>query len=63
MLTLYNELFKKTGKTEPLIKGTQMANDGKKLISAPFTVAKIGPYLLHFSKNEYARECRAIFER
>lgn len=61
--TMYKELFKKTGKAEPSVKESQISEEGKKYRSMPITVAKIGPFFLHFKNHEYAVECKKIFER
>lgn len=47
--TMYDELFVKTGKANQT--------------SATFTMAHVGPYMLHFSDKESADQCREIFNR
>jgi len=49
--TMYVELFEKTGKTDPLLQNESS------------TMAHIGPFLLSFKNEQYADECRAIFNR
>ena len=49
--TMYVELFEKTGKTDPLLRNESS------------TMAHIGPFLLSFKNEQYADECRAIFNR
>lgn len=49
--TMYQELFEKTGKADHLLQ------------NASSTMAHIGPFLLPFKNEEYADECRAIFDR
>ena len=61
--TLYDELFRKTGKTESKSGSVTINEDGKRQISASITLAHIGPYLLAFGNEEYAEECRLIYER
>ena len=61
--TMYKELFEKTGKADASQHGMHVNESEKKELSASFTVAAIGPYLLNFSNKEYADECRGIYER
>ena len=61
--TMYNELFNQKGKTNSEQQGFSKSADGNKFVSASITIAKIGPYLLQFTNNEYADECRQIYER
>lgn len=61
--TLYDELFRKTGKTESISGPVTINEDGKHQITASIALAHIGPYLLAFGKKEYADECRLIYER
>lgn len=61
--TMYEELFAQKGKTAAEQLGTKRTADGRKQISASITITQIGPYLLQFTKNEYADECREIFDR
>lgn len=58
---MYNELFVSKGKTEAQQNGMSVSKDGKKQISASFSIAKIGPYMLHFKNQQYADECRRIY--
>lgn len=61
--TMYEELFKNTGKTTATQHGTQINSDGKRQVSASFTVSAIGPYLLEFSNQQFADECKSVYER
>ena len=61
--TMYEELFKKTGKTTVEQHGTSVKKDEKREVLASFTLAVIGPYMLEFSKRQYADECKKIYER
>lgn len=61
--TMYDELFKKKGKTIAKQLGATINEDGKKTISASISIAAIGPYLLQFANNDYADECNNIYER
>ena len=61
--TMYNELFVKTGKTD---EGRKKNNDVELEVKQPhsiITIARVGPYLLNFTKREYATECQEIFKR
>lgn len=61
--TMYLELFKKTGKTDSTQLGMSISEEGKRSLKASITIAHIGPYLLQFSNQEYADECRDLFQR
>lgn len=61
--TMYKELFEKTGKTAATQQGMRVDESGRNQLSASLTVAAIGPYMLHFSTQEYADQCRGIYER
>lgn len=61
--TMYEELFKKTGKTATVPHETVLRKDGKPQVSASFTIAAIGPYLLEFTNKRFAAECGAIYKR
>lgn len=61
--TMYLELFKKTGKTDSTQLGMSISKEGKRSLKASITIAHIGPYLLQFSNQEYADECRDLFQR
>lgn len=61
--TMYEELFRKKGKTNAEQHGSKRTADGRKQISASITIAPIGPYLLQFTRNEYADECQRIYAR
>lgn len=61
--TMYEELYKKKGKTGATQHGTSINNDGKQQVSASFTIANIGPFLLDFSNQKYADECKEIYDR
>lgn len=61
--TMYEELFLKTGKTAVEQHGASVNKNGKQDVSASFTLAVIGPYMLNFANRQYADECKKIYER
>ena len=61
--TMYETLFKQKGKTAPFQLGASIGSNGKQQVSASFTLAAIGPYLLEFSSQRLADDCKRIYER
>lgn len=54
---------KKTGKTQTTQGSSTIKPDGRHHLSASIVMSHIGPYLLMFSNNEYAQQCRNVYER
>lgn len=61
--TMYDELYVKAGKTGSTQHGNVVTDDGKHRIMSSVALAHIGPYLLMFSNQQYAEECRAVYDR
>ena len=61
--TMYEELFQKKGKAGAQQQGMSIDESGKKTIGASIAIAAVGPYLLHFTNMDYAKECSSIYER
>lgn len=63
LMTMYRELFIKKGKAGSLSTESQIPKISLKTKTTPIVVEKIGPFFFHFKNQEYADECKKIFNR
>lgn len=63
LMTMYNELFEKKGKTKSVQLPSEREGDGKIKVSAQIAVGKVGQRLLGFSNDLFYQECLALFRQ